>query len=116
MHPFAKQCINNVNMAFAIIETGGKQYKIAEGEVFSVEKLKDHKPGDTVVFDKVLLVDDGTKTTTGTPYIEGRTVEVELTEEGKGKKILVQKFKSKSRYKRRLGHRQPFSKVTVKKV
>ena len=103
-------------MSFAIVETGGKQYKIAAGEVFSVEKLTGHKEGDTVVFDKVLLVDDGTKTTVGTPYITGKTIEVELTENGKGKKILVQKFKSKSRYKRRLGHRQSYSKVTAKEI
>lgn len=103
-------------MAFAIIETGGKQYKVAEGDVLNVEKLKEHKAGDTVVFDKVLLLDDGKSTTVGTPYIKGKTVEVELTEEGKGKKILVQKFKSKSNWSRRLGHRQPFAKVSVKKI
>ena len=103
-------------MAFAIIETGGKQYKVAEGDTFNIEKLKDHKAGDTVVFDKVLLIDDGTKTQVGTPYIEGATVTVDLVEEGKGKKLYIQKFKSKSRYKRRIGHRQPFAKVTVKDV
>ena len=103
-------------MSFAIIETGGKQYKIAEGDVFTIEKLKDYKAGDTVVFDKVLLVDDGKTTTNGTPYIKGKTIEVELTEEGKGKKIYVQKFKSKSRYKRKIGHRQSFDKVSVKKI
>ncbi len=103
-------------MAFAIIETGGKQYKIAEGDVFSVEKLKDHKDGDTVTFDKVLLIDDGKTTKIGTPYISGATVEVDLVETGKGKKLYIQKFKSKSRYKRRMGHRQAFSKVSVKKI
>jgi large subunit ribosomal protein L21 len=103
-------------MAFAIVETGGKQYRVAEGQVFSTEKLAGHQAGDTVVFDKVLVIDTGTTTKVGTPYIEGATVEVVLTTEGKGKKIIVQKFKSKSRYKRRLGHRQPFAKLTVKKV
>ncbi len=98
-------------MAFAIVETGGKQYRITEGDVFRVEKLAGHKAGDTVVFDKVLLVDDGEETVVGTPYIEGKTIEVTLIEEGKGKKLHIQKFKSKSRYKRRLGHRQVFSKV-----
>ncbi len=102
-------------MTFAIVETGGKQYRVAEGEVLSVEKI-DRAVGDTVVFDKVLLLDDGAKTTVGTPYIEGATVEVSLLEQGRGKKLIVQKFKAKSRYKRRLGHRQPFSKVAVKKV
>ncbi len=103
-------------MAFAIVETGGKQYRVAEGQVFSTEKITGHQAGDTVVFDKVLLIDTGTTTKVGTPYLEGATVEVTLTLEGKGKKIIVQKFKSKSRYKRRLGHRQPFAKLTVNKV
>jgi large subunit ribosomal protein L21 len=103
-------------MSFAIIETGGKQYRVSEGQVLSVEKIAGHTAGDTVVFDKVLLIDNGTSTKVGTPYIEGATVEVTLTTEGKGKKLIIQKFKSKSRYKRRLGHRQPFAKVTIKKV
>mgnify|MGYP001138404509 CR=1 FL=1 len=103
-------------MAFAIIETGGKQYKVAEGDALTVEKLKGYNAGDTVTFDKVLLVDDGTKTTIGTPYIEGKAIEVELVENGKGKKLYIQKFKSKSRYKRRLGHRQHQSKVSIRSV
>lgn len=103
-------------MAFAIIETGGKQYKITEGDVFSVEKLTDKKEGETVTFDKVLLIDDGKSTKVGAPYITGATVEVVLTEVGKGKKLHIQKFKSKSRYKRKVGHRQPFAKVAVKKI
>jgi large subunit ribosomal protein L21 len=103
-------------MAFAIVETGGKQYKVAEGDVFSVEKLKGHKEGDTVIFDKVLLIDNGTTTKIGTPYIEGATVEIELKEEGKGKKLHIMKYKAKSRYKRRVGHRQPYSKVSVTNI
>lgn len=103
-------------MAFAIIETGGKQYKVAEDDVLAVEKLKDHQKGDKVVFDKVLVIDDGKTTNVGTPYIAGATVEVELKEEGKGKKLHIQKYKAKSRYKRRLGHRQPFAKVSVNKI
>ena len=103
-------------MTFAIVETGGKQYKVAEGDVLKVEKIADHKAGDTVVFDKVLLVDDGTTTTVGAPYIKGETVEVTLTAEGRGKKLHIQKYKAKSRYKRRLGHRQPFAEVTIKKI
>ncbi len=103
-------------MSFAIIETGGKQYRIAEGDVFKVEKIAEHKAGDTVVFDKVLLIDDGEKVEVGTPYLEDKTIEVTLTEEGKGKKLHIQKFKSKSRYKRRVGHRQSFAKVEVKNI
>lgn len=102
-------------MAFAIIETGGKQYRVAEGEVLSIEKLS-VKEGEKVVFDKVLLIDTGTTTKVGTPYLEGATVEATLTAQGRGKKLLVQKFKSKSRYTRRVGHRQAFSKVTIEKA
>lgn len=103
-------------MAFAVIETGGKQYKIAAGNTLSVEKIPGHTVGDTVVFDKVLMIDDGTTTTVGTPYIAGAKVEIELVAEGKGKKINILKYKSKSRYKRRVGHRQQFVKVKVGKV
>ena len=103
-------------MSYAIIETGGKQYKIAEGDVLSVEKIKDTKQGDTVTFDKILLIDDGKTTKIGTPYIDGAKIEAELVEEGRGKKLHIVKFKSKSRYKRRLGHRQPYSKVSVKNI
>jgi large subunit ribosomal protein L21 len=103
-------------MAYAIVETGGKQYKIAEGDIFTIEKLKNHKAGDSVVFDKILVIDDGTTTKVGTPYIEGATITVDLLEEGKGKKIHIMKYKAKSRYKRRLGHRQPFAKVAVKNI
>lgn len=103
-------------MAFSVVETGGKQYKVAEGNTLSVEKIPGHKAGDKVVFDKVLLVDDGKTTTVGTPYIAGAKVEVELVAEGRGKKIHIQKYKSKSRYKRRVGHRQQFAKVTVTKA
>ncbi len=103
-------------MAFAIIETGGKQYKVAEGDVLRIEKLTGQTEGDTVVFDKVLLLNDGKTTKVGTPYLKGTTVEVSLKEEGRGKKLWIQKFKSKSRYKRRMGHRQAYAKVAVNKV
>jgi len=103
-------------MSFAIITTGGKQYKVAEGDTLSVEKLKEYSDGDTVSFDKVLLIDDGKTTKIGTPYIDGATVEVTLEKTGKGKKLHIQKFKAKSRYKRRIGHRQTFSKVSVKNI
>jgi len=103
-------------MAFAIIETGGKQYKVTEGDVLAVEKLTNQMEGDTVVFDRVLLLDDGTTTKVGTPYLKGAIVEVTLKEQGRNKKLWIQKFKSKSRYKRRMGHRQSYSKVAVNKV
>ena len=104
-------------MTFAIIETGGKQYKIAEGDALTIEKLPgDLKEGEKVVFDKVLLLDDGKSTTVGTPYIDGAKVEATFEETGRGKKISVIRYKAKSRYFKRKGHRQPFSKVKIASV
>ena len=103
-------------MAFVVIETGGKQYRVEEGDTVKIEKLSGGKVGDSVVFDKVLLMDDGTKTVIGTPYIDGAKVEVEISEEGRNKKIEVVKYKAKSRYFKLRGHKQPFMKVKVAKV
>ena len=101
-------------MEFAVIKTGGKQYKVSKGSVFSIEKIKgEYKKGDKISFDKVLLVDDGKNTTIGTPYIKGVQVDAEIMEIGRAKKILVVKYKQKSRYLRRNGHRQPFFKVKI---
>lgn len=101
-------------MEFAVIQTGGKQYKVKKGSVISIEKIiGKYKVGDKVTFDKVLLVDDGKDTTIGTPYIDGAKVEAEITEIGKAKTVLVVKYKQKSRYLRRNGHRQPFFKVKI---
>ncbi len=99
---------------FAVIFTGGKQYKVSEGEFVSVEKIKgEYKKGDKISFDKVLLVDDGKDTTIGTPYIKGAKVDAEIVTIGKGKKVMVVKYKQKSRYLKRNGHRQPFFKVKI---
>lgn len=99
----------------AIIETGGKQYKVAEGDVVYIEKL-DQEAGDTVKFDQVLAILDGDKATFGTPVVEGAKVEATVDKNGKGKKIVVFKYKPKSGYKRKQGHRQPYTKVTVNKI
>src|SRR4051812_45990627 len=103
-------------MEFAVIQTGGKQYKVSKGTVVNIEKLKatgkeEHKKGDTLTFDKVLLVDDGNDTTIGTPYISGAAVAGEIMEIGRSRKVLVLKYKQKSRYLKRNGHRQPFFKI-----
>ncbi len=107
-------------MEFAVIQTGGKQYKVSKGNLISVEKIKKDKgeytKGDKVSFDKVLLVDDGKDTTIGTPYITGAKVEAEIVEIGRTRKILVVKYKQKSRYLRRNGHRQPFFKVKITSI
>jgi large subunit ribosomal protein L21 len=101
-------------MEFAVIKTGGKQYKVSVGEVFSIEKIKgEHKIGDKVSFTEVLLVDDGKNTTIGTPFITGAKVDAEIVEIGKARKVLVVKYKQKSRYLKRNGHRQPFFKIKI---
>jgi len=104
-------------MTFVVIETGGKQYKVSEGDSIRIEKLSDTlKAGDVVTFDTVLLQDDGTNTTVGTPYISGAKVQAEITEAGRAKKIEVIKYKAKSRYFKLRGHRQPYMKVKIAKV
>ena len=104
-------------MEFAVIQTGGKQYKVSKGTVVSIEKITgEYKKGDKLVFDKVLLVDDGKNTTIGTPYIDGAKVDAEITEIGRARKILVVKYKQKSRYLRRNGHRQPFFQIKVTSI
>jgi large subunit ribosomal protein L21 len=100
----------------AIIETGGKQYQVAEGDSLKVEKLAIAKEKGEVVFDKVLLVADGDKVKVGTPYLEGATVTAKFEEEGRAKKITVIKYKAKSRYHIKNGHRQPFTKVKIEKI
>lgn len=107
---------------FAVIETGGKQYKVSIGDVLSVEKLslggkkKEYKEGDKITFDKVMLFDNGKDTTIGTPYISKAKVEATFQEEGKGKKINVIQYKSKSRYFKKKGHRQPYTKVKITSI
>ena len=104
-------------MEFAVIKTGGKQYKVSKDSLVSIEKIKgEYKKGDKIVFDKVLLVDDGKDTTIGTPYITGAKVTAEIVEIGRARKILVVKYKQKSRYLRRNGHRQPFFKVKITSI
>jgi len=103
-------------MSFAVIHTGGKQYKVEKGDTLRIEKLSDLKDGK-VVFDKVLLVDDGATTKVGAPYITGATVSATvLVEEGKGKKVLVVKYRPKSRYFKKNGHRQPFTEVKIDSI
>lgn len=104
-------------MEFAVIETGGKQYKVAVGDVLKVEKLAgDFTLGDKIVFDKVLLVDNGTDTTIGAPYIKGATVESLFQRSGRGKTVKVVKYKQKSRYLKRNGHRQLFVEVKISAI
>ena len=99
---------------YAVIETGGKQYKVSEDQVVFIEKL-DAEAGDTVTFDVVAVgTDDGIKV--GTPYVDGAKVSAEVVKNGKGKKIRVATYKPKKGEKRTLGHRQPYTKVQIKSI
>ena len=97
---------------YAIIESCGKQYKVAEGDVIFFEKL-DVEEGKKVTFDKVILVSDDSKVEVGAPYVKGVKVEGKVVAQGKGKKIIVFKYKAKKNYKRKQGHRQPYTKVEI---
>lgn len=104
-------------MEFAVIQTGGKQYKVSKDSIVSIEKMKgEYKKGDKVSFDKVLLVDDGKNTTIGAPYINGAKVDAEIMEIGRTKKVMVLRYKQKSRYLKINGHRQPFFKVKITSI
>ncbi len=104
-------------MEFAVIKTGGKQYKVAVGDVITVEKLSDGlKKGDAVSFDEVLLTDNGKDTTLGTPTVKGAKVSGTVEAVGRAAKVTVIKYKQKSRYFKKNGHRQPFVKVKIDSV
>ena len=100
---------------YAVIETGGKQYKVSEGDTLFVEKLGVEE-GEAVTFDKVLVVADGENVKVGAPTVEGATVEAKVVKNGKAKKIYVFKMKRKKNYRRKKGHRQPFTKVEISKI
>ena len=99
---------------FAIFVTGGKQYKVSEGDVIFVEKLG-LEEGEKVTFDKVLCV-SGESLTVGTPYVEGATVVANVVKNGKSKKIDVIKYKAKKNEKKKIGHRQDYTKIQIEKI
>ena len=99
----------------AIIVTGGKQYKVAEGDTLFIEKLP-VEAGDSVTFDQVLAIIDGEPATFGTPVVAGAKVEASVVKNGKGKKIRIFKYKPKKGYRKRQGHRQPYTKVEIGKI
>lgn len=100
---------------YAIIEACGKQYKVAEGDVVFFEKL-DTEEGKKVTFDKVILVSNEEKVEVGAPYVKGVKVEGKVVSHGKGKKIIVYKMKPKKNYRRKQGHRQPYTKVEITSI
>ena len=99
---------------YAVIETGGKQYRVQEGDVITVEKLN-AEAGETVVFDKVLLMSDGKEVKVGTPYLTS-AVTGSVVENGKGKKVIIFKYKAKKDYRKKQGHRQPYTMVKIESL
>ncbi len=97
---------------FAVIETGGKQYKVAPGQKLKIEKLES-KIGDSLAFDKVLLVADGETVKIGAPYVDGAKVEGKVVRQGHNKTVIVFKYHSKTRYRKKKGHRQLFTEIEV---
>ena len=100
---------------YAVIESCGKQYKVAQGDVVFFEKL-DAEEGKKVTFDKVILVSNDKKVEVGAPYVKGVKVEGKVLANGKAKKILVYKYKAKKNYRRTQGHRQPYTKVEITSI
>ncbi|MFC1993999.1 50S ribosomal protein L21 [Chloroflexota bacterium] len=99
---------------YAIVESGGKQYRVAPGETVCVEKLP--VESDTVELSKVHLIADGDKVTVGKPLIDGAKVVATVLDQGRGDKIIVFKYKPKTRYRKKTGHRQPYTKLAIKEI
>jgi len=102
-------------MKFAVIKTGGKQYIAKEGDSFRIEKIEG-EPGGKLVFSEVLLHVDGEASNIGNPTLADKQVEAEIVEQGRAKKVIVMKYLAKSRYKKKNGHRQPFTKVKITSI
>ena len=107
--PVMKELKHTMN---AIIVTGGKQYKVSEGDVLFIEKLE-AEAGETITFDQVLAILDGETATFGAPVVEGASVTATVVKNGKGKKVRIFKYNPKTGYRKRQGHRQPYTKVQI---
>lgn len=110
-----KKPVKKVDKTYAIVQTGGKQYKVSPGETIDVERLPAEE-GSTVELDQVLLVADGKKVKVGTPTVAGAKVTADVVGEGKGEKVIVFKYKPKVRYRRMKGHRQGYTRLAIKEV
>jgi large subunit ribosomal protein L21 len=100
---------------YAVIETGGKQYRVQEGDVITIEKLN-VAAGDDITFDRVLLLNDGTSVQVGAPILEEAKVFGSVVENGKGEKVIIFKYKSKKDYRKKQGHRQPYTMVKIESL
>jgi large subunit ribosomal protein L21 len=110
-----KKAAKKDDKTYAIVQTGGKQYKVSVGQTIEVERLTE-KEKAKVELDQVLLVSDGKKVTVGTPTVEGAKVVAEVVGNGKGDKVTVFKYKPKVRYRRMKGHRQPYTALAIKEI
>lgn len=108
-----KFAIMHDTMSFAVIKSGGKQHKVAKDLIFNVELLDQYKEGDEVTFDEVLMHSDGEKISVGTPTVAGKVVKAKVIEHGKGPKLSIVRFRAKSNFRRKIGHRQPYTKLQV---
>jgi large subunit ribosomal protein L21 len=100
---------------YAVIASGGKQYRVSEGDLVRVEKLKGDA-GDKVVFGDVLMLGDGKKAKVGTPKLAKASVEAQITAQDRARKVIVFKFKRRKKYRRKQGHRQPFTELRITKI
>ncbi len=100
---------------FAVIKTGGKQYLVKPGDKIKIEKIK-NKEGEEITFEEVLLVSEDGKTEIGKPLVDGAKVKAKVLEQGKGKKIIVFKYRPKKRYRKKQGHRQPYTLVEILEI
>lgn len=100
----------------AVIETGGKQYRVQPGDEFDVEKLGDYEPGETIEIEQVLSVGDGEDIEVGQPVLDSASVTAEVVEHGRGEKKIVFKKKAKQGYKRKKGHRQPYTRIKINDI
>ena len=100
---------------YAVIKTGGKQYKVSEGETLKIEKLE-VEPGKKVTFNEVLMIADGENVQVGSPHVEKAVVEAKVISQGKGKKVNILKFKRRKQYMKQQGHRQLFTEIKIGKI
>ena len=100
---------------YAVIRTGGKQYTVREGDTLEVESLR-AEPGEEIELADVLMVGEGAEVRIGRPLVEGARVVADVVEHGKGKKLIIFKYKAKTRYRRKTGHRQPFTRLAIKQI
>jgi large subunit ribosomal protein L21 len=101
---------------YAVVRTGGKQYRVQAGETIDVELLSGAAPGAEVEFEDVLLVAAGDKVTVGAPTVPGASVKAEIVDDGRDKKVIIFKYKAKTRSRKKRGHRQPFTRLAIKEI